>query len=58
MKKPITETVLLSYTEPVGGAPLLIVGKKGRGKHIKVINAFQGDDDKELYTKLVTKKEG
>ena len=58
MKKPITETVLLSYTEPVGGAPLLIIGKKDRGKPIKVINAFQGDDAKELYTKLVTKKEG
>ena len=55
MKKPITETVLLSYTEPVGGTPLLIIGKKDRGKPIQVINAFQGDEAKELYTKLIMK---
>ena len=55
MKQPVTETVLLSYTEPVGGAPLLIIGKKDRGKSIQVINVFQGDEAKELYMRLITK---
>lgn len=36
---------------------LLVVGRKCLGHDIEIINAFQGPEARELYNKLVTKKE-
>ena len=35
---------------------VLIVGKPGRNKTVDIINAFQGDEAKELWEKLTCKK--
>ncbi len=36
---------------------VLIVGRKRMNQSVDIINAFQGDEARELYEKLVTKKE-
>lgn len=36
---------------------VLIVGRKRMNQSVDVINAFEGDEARELYKKLVTKKE-
>ena len=36
---------------------ILIVGRKSKGEEIEIINAFQGEEAKELYQRLITKKE-
>ena len=36
---------------------VLIVGRQMPNKTIKIVNAFQGDEAKELYKKLVVKNE-
>lgn len=36
----------------------LIVGRKRMNQSVEIINAFQGDEARELYEKLVIKKEG
>lgn len=35
---------------------VLIVGRKRMNQSVEIINAFQGDDARELYERLVTKK--
>lgn len=35
---------------------VLIIGKKNKKKDIEIINAFQGDEAKELWKKLTTKE--
>ena len=35
---------------------VLIVGRKRMNQSVEIINAFQGDESRELYEKLVTKK--
>lgn len=37
--------------------PVLIVGRKTWGEAIDIINAFSGDEAKELYERLITRKE-
>lgn len=37
---------------------VLIVGRKRMNQSVEVINAFQGKETKELYKKLITKKDG
>lgn len=37
---------------------VLIVGRKRMNQSVEVINAFQGKEAKELYKKLITKKDG
>lgn len=37
---------------------VLIVGRKRMNQSVEVINAFQGEEAKELYKKLITKKDG
>ena len=39
------------------GTGVLIVGRKRMNQSVEIINAFQGDEARELYEKLVTKKE-
>ena len=38
------------------GTGVLIVGRKRMNQSVDLINAFQGDEARELYEKLVTKK--
>lgn len=38
------------------GTGVLIVGRKRMNQSVDIINAFQGDEARELYKKMVTKK--
>lgn len=51
------DTFLVSFDYRHGDIPVLIVGRRGKEKEMDIVNAFQGDEAKELYQKL-TKKEG
>lgn len=53
-----SDTFLVSFDYTHGDIPVLIVGKRGKEKEIDVINAFQGDEARELYKRLTDKKEG
>lgn len=35
---------------------VMIVGRKKRGQEVEVINAFQGEEARQLYLKLITKQ--
>ena len=35
---------------------VLIVGRKRMNQSVEIVNAFQGDEARELYEKLITKK--
>lgn len=35
---------------------VMVVGRQKPGKPVKIINAFQGEEVKKLYEKLITKK--
>lgn len=47
-----TETLLVGFTNDI-----LIVGKKEPRRAMKVINAFQGEEAKELWRHLTGKKD-
>lgn len=49
------DTILVSFDYTHGDIPVLIVGRKDKGE-IDIINAFKGDEAKELYQKLTMKK--
>lgn len=51
-----SDTFLVSFDYKHGDIPVLIVGRKEKGE-IDIINAFKGEEAKELYQKLTTKKE-
>lgn len=53
-----TGSLIIGYdiNHPTGNA-VLIVGRKRMNESIEIINAFQGEEATELYTKLITKKE-
>lgn len=51
-----SDTFLVSFDYTHGDIPVLIVGRRGTEKEIDIINAFQGDEARELYKKLTTKK--
>ena len=36
---------------------VLIIGRKRPNESVEIINAFEGDEAKQLYQKLITKKE-
>ena len=40
-----------------GDNAVLIVGRKQSGNATEILNAFQGEEAIELYTKLITKRE-
>lgn len=46
-----SDTFLVSFDYTHGDIPVLIVGRKKKGG-IDVVNAFKGDEAKELYQKL------
>lgn len=55
----MTDTILigvdLADNDDTG---VLIIGRKRMNQSVEIINAFQGDEAKELYKKLITKKDG
>ena len=54
----LNDCILVSIDFTHGGdADVLIVGRKLFGESVDIINAFQGEEARELYKKLVTKKE-
>ena len=50
-----SDTILVSFDYTHGDVPVLIVGRKKKGE-IEVINAFKGEEAKELYQRLLAKK--
>ena len=56
MKNLTTSLIIgFDYNEDKDNA-VLIVGSKTPDKDVEIINAFQGDEAKELYEKLTTRK--
>ena len=55
LMKGKADTILVSFDYTHGDIPVLIVGRKDKGE-IDIINAFKGDEAKELYQKLTMKK--
>lgn len=55
----MTDTILigvdLADNDDTG---VLIIGRKRMNQSVEIINAFQGKEAKELYEKLITKKDG
>ena len=52
------DTILVGFNAENGDAPpILIIGRKFPNQSMSIVNAFQGDEAVELYTRLVTKKE-
>lgn len=48
-----TSSIIVSYdVSENGDEPILLVGKKNPNKPIKIINAFQGKEAKDLWKKL------
>ena len=53
-----TDTILVSVDFSHGrDVGVLIVGRKRMNQSVEIINAFQGAEAEELYSRLVTKKE-
>lgn len=50
-------TFLVSFDYTHGDIPVLIIGRKGEKKEIDIINAFKGDEAKDLYDLLMDGKE-
>lgn len=50
------DTLLVSYDNISNDKPILIVGRKGKGKResLQIINAFQDEEAEELYKKLTS----
>lgn len=57
MEKVTNDTILISVDFNHGeDNGVLIVGRKRPNKPLDIINAFRGEEAKELYQKLITKK--
>ena len=57
----MVDTILVSVDFANNGdTGVLIVGRKRMNQSVEIINAFQGDEARELYERLITtkKKEG
>jgi hypothetical protein len=52
----MNDTIIVSYDDHSSDIPILIVGRKRLNESAEVINAFDGDEAKELYERLVTIK--
>lgn len=54
-----TDSILVGFDDTDGADEcVLIVGRKTPGEVVDIINAFQGEEARDLYLKLTTKKEG
>lgn len=52
-----SDTFLVCFDYTHGDIPVLIIGRKGEKKEIDIINAFKGDEAKDLYDLLMDGKE-
>ena len=53
-----TSSIIVSYdTSENGDETILLVGKKKPNETIKIINAFQGEEAKDLWKKLTERNE-
>lgn len=55
----MNDTIIVSYDDHSNHSndiPILIVGRKRLNESTEIINAFDGDEAKELYERLVTIK--
>ena len=58
MSNRITNSVVVAFDhDEKRDNAVLIVGQKNAKVDIQIINAFSGDEAKELWKKLTTKKE-
>ena len=55
--KNVSDTFLVSFDYTNGDIPVLIVGRRGKELEIDIVNAFNGDEAKELYQRLTGKEE-
>lgn len=51
-----TSSLIIGYDFSHEDTGVLIVGQKKQGQTVEVINAFEGDEARELYQKLITRK--
>lgn len=56
MSQTINESIIIGYDQKDDDNAVLIVGRKAPKQSVEVINAFQGEEAKELYERLITKK--
>ena len=56
MSENVSDSILIGYDQRDGDNVVLIVGRKTPKQSVEVINAFQGEEAKELYERLITKK--
>ena len=52
----LSDTLLVGVDFSKKDNGVLIVGRKRPNESVDIINAFQGEEAKELYEKLITKK--
>ena len=53
-----TSSIIVSYdVSENGDETILLVGKKNPNETIKIINAFQGEEAKDLWKKLTERNE-
>lgn len=51
-----SDTLLVGFDYGHGDIAVLIIGRKGAGENIQIINQFQDKEAEELYKKLVEKE--
>lgn len=50
----MNDAIIVSYDDHSNDVPILIVGRKRLNESTEIINAFDGDEAKELYERLIT----
>ena len=53
----MNDVIIVSYDDHRNDAPILIVGRKRLNESTEIINAFDGNEAKELYERLITVKD-
>lgn len=53
----LNDTLLVSIDIREGESALMLVGRKRKGEMLEIINTVQGEEAKDIYNKLTTKKE-
>ena len=53
----LNDTLLVSIDIREGGSALMLIGRKRKGEMLEIVNTFQGEEAKDIYNKLITKKE-
>ena len=53
----MNDVIFVSYDNHSNDVPILIVGRKRLNDSIEIINAFDGDEAKELYERLISIKD-